>query len=91
MNYVELQACPICGAHPEKDVVSLEKPGGRGYAGCYTYQYKCEKCGLVKGKQIDDIYRHKAVAQNDARGSWNEEVNRIRALMRENKNENQNF
>lgn len=88
MNYVELEACPICGTYPEKDVVSLGKPNGGGYPGCYLYQYKCEKCGLVKGKQIDDVYRHKDVAQNNARESWNEEVNRIRTLMRENKNEN---
>ena len=87
MEYIELQACPICGAHPEKDVVSLEKPGGRGYAGCYTYQYKCEKCSLVKGESITDISQHKAVAQNHARESWNKEVDRIQELMRGNKHE----
>lgn len=87
MNYIELEACPICGAHPDKDVVSLGKPHGGGYPGHYLYQYKCEKCGLVKGEQIDDVYRSKDVAQNDARGSWNEEVDRIRTLMRENKNQ----
>ena len=88
MEYIELLSCPICGAHPDREKESLGRPGGHGYPGHYTYQYKCEKCGLVKGQQIDDVYRHKDVAQNDARESWNEEVNRIRALMKENKNEN---
>ena len=87
MEYIELEACPICGAHPEKTVVSLERPGGRGYAGNYTYRYKCELCRLVKGREVDDIYRHKTVAQQDARKSWNEEVHRIRGFM-EGKNEN---
>lgn len=77
MKYISLKLCPICGEPPEKVVSSLEKPGGRGYAGCYLYQYKCECCGLVKGKEIDDIYRAKAVAQNQARETWNEEVTRI--------------
>lgn len=81
MNYIELQACPICGAHPEKDVCDLGRPGGHGYPGCYTYQYKCERCGLVKGRETNDIYDHKAVAQNEARQFWNEECDRIKKLM----------
>ncbi len=88
MDYIELQPCPICGAHPDKDVISLERPGGHGYKGCYMYQYKCPKCGLIKGQQIDDVYRHKDVAQNDARRAWNEEVTKVRMYMRGNKNEN---
>lgn len=87
MEYIELQPCPICGAHPDKDTISLERPGGHGYAGCHMYQYKCLKCKLVEGQAIDDVYRHKDVAQNDARRSWNEEVNRIKAFMRERKAE----
>ena len=86
MEYIELQPCPICGDHPDKDTISLEKPNGGGYRGCHMYQYKCLKCGLVKGQAIDDVYRHKDVAQNDARRSWNEEVIRIKMFMRGNKN-----
>lgn len=81
MTYIELQACPICGAHSEKETRDLGRPGGHGYPGCHTYQYKCEKCGLVKGGDIDDIYRHKDVAQNEARKSWNEECDRIKSFM----------
>ena len=82
MEYISLKACPVCGQHPEKTTTSLERPGGHGYAGCHSYQYRCECCGLVKGKDIDDIYRHKDVAQNEARRSWNEEVDRIIALQK---------
>ena len=81
MEYISLKACPVCGEHPEKHTCSLERPGGHGYRGCYTYQYKCECCKLVKGGEIDDIYRHKDVAQQEARKSWNEEVDRIQKLM----------
>ena len=82
MTYIPLKPCPVCGQHPEKTTYSLERPGGHGYVGCHSYQYKCECCLLVKGKDIDDIYRHKDVAQNEARKSWNEEVDRIIALQK---------
>lgn len=81
MNYIELQACPICGAHPEKETSDLGRPGGHGYPGCHTYQYKCLKCNLVKGTETHDIYDHKDVAQNRARAGWNEECDRIKKLM----------
>lgn len=84
MTYISLKPCPVCGEHPEKHTRSLERPGGHGYRGCYIYQYKCECCKLVKGGEIDDIYRHKDVAQQDARKSWNEEVDRIIALQKAN-------
>lgn len=87
MDYIELQACPICGAHPEKDICDLGRPGGHGYPGCHTYQYKCERCGLVKGRETNDIYDHKDVAQNEAKQFWNEECDRIKKLM-EAKHEN---
>ena len=81
MNYISLKLCPICGEPPEKTTYSLERPGGHGYAGCHSYQYKCECCKLVKGGDIDDIYLHSAAAQNRARETWNEEVNRITELL----------
>ena len=82
MTYIPLKPCPVCGQHPEKTTYSLEKPGGHGYVGCHSYQYKCECCLLVKGGDITDIYMHKDVAQNEARKSWNEEVDRIIALQK---------
>lgn len=81
MNYIELQPCPVCGAHPEKETTDLGRPGGHGYPGCHSYQYRCEKCKLVKGKDVDDIYLAKEVAQNRARETWNQECNRIKQFM----------
>jgi hypothetical protein len=82
MTYISLKLCPVCGEPPEKTTYSLERPGGRGYAGCHSYQYKCECCGLVKGKDIDDIYTSKEAAQNRAKETWNEEVDRIQNHLR---------
>jgi hypothetical protein len=36
---------------------------------------------LVKGGDIDDIYLPKEAAQNRARETWNEEVDRITELL----------
>lgn len=87
MEYIELQACPICGAHPEKEVMDLGRPGGHGYPGCYIYHYRCVKCGIVKGQATDDVSIHKTVAQQNARKNWNTEVDRIKGFM-EGKNAN---
>lgn len=76
-NYVSIKLCPICGEVPEKVTYSLERPGGHGYVGCHSYQYKCECCKLVKGGDIDDIYLSNADAQNHAKETWNAEVDRI--------------
>lgn len=80
-NYVSIKLCPICGEVPEKVTYSLERPGGHGYAGCHSYQYKCECCKLVKGRDIDDIYLSNADAQNRAKETWNAEVERIQLLL----------
>ena len=80
-NYVSIKLCPICGEVPEKATYSLERPGGHGYAGCHSYQYKCECCKLVKGGDIDDIYLSSADAQNRAKETWNEEVDRVIELI----------
>jgi hypothetical protein len=80
-NYVSIKLCPICGEVPEKTTYSLERPGGHGYAGCHSYQYKCECCKLVNGGDIDDIYLSNADAQNRAKETWNAEVERIQLLL----------
>ncbi len=82
MNYVSLQPCPVCGEMPEKTVCSLEGPNGRGYRGCFTYQYKCECCQLVRGIETTDIYSSKEEATNRAKETWNEEVDRIQNHLR---------
>ncbi len=82
MEYISLKLCPVCGEVPEKTTYSLERPGGHGYKGCYSYQYKCECCKLVKGGDIDDIYLPKEAAQNKARETWNAEVDRIQNHLR---------
>jgi len=77
MNYISLKLCPVCGEVPEKTTCSLEGPNGRGYRGCFTYQYKCECCKLVKGGETADISISKEDAVNRAKETWNAEVSRI--------------
>ena len=80
-NYVSIKLCPICGEVPEKITQSLEGPNGRGYRGCFTYQYKCECCKLIKGTQVTDIYEPAQMAQNRAKVEWNVEVERVTGLL----------
>jgi hypothetical protein len=78
--YISVQACPVCGEHPELKKESLERPGGHGYRGCYTYQYHCEYCKLLKGGETCDISISAAEAKNLAKQRWNEEVDRVKKL-----------
>lgn len=77
MPYISVKCCPICGEVPEKTTYDLGRPGGHGYPGHKSYQYKCECCKLVKGGDIDDIYQSSEEAQNRAKETWNKEVDRI--------------
>ena len=81
-NYVSIKLCPVCGEVPEKTVYDLGRPGGHGYPGHKSYQYKCECCKLVKGGDIDDIYMPNNVAQLRAKETWNAEVDRIQNHLR---------
>lgn len=81
MDYIELLSCPICGAHPDREKENLGRPGGHGYPGHYTYQYKCEKCGCLKGDSMNDIYDKPSTADDRARISWNKEVQRVLHFM----------
>jgi hypothetical protein len=72
--YISLAACPICGEHPEKVKESLEGPNGRGYRGCFTYEYKCECCKLLRGGEASDIYVSSEEANNLAKELWNDKV-----------------
>lgn len=81
MDYIELQPCPICGAHPDREKENLGRSGGRGYPGHYTYQYKCEKCKMLKSDGINDIYDSPSTADARARISWNKEVQRVLHFM----------
>ena len=81
MDYIELLPCPICGAHPDRTKESLAKSGGHGYPGSCSYQYKCEKCGYLKGDSTTDVYDHFTVADARARISWNKEVQRVLHFM----------
>jgi hypothetical protein len=83
MEYVELERCPICGAHPDREKESLGRPGGHGYPGHYTYQYKCEKCKMVKGISFDDVYHNEEAANRAARLSWNEACYKVLGFMAE--------
>ena len=78
MEYISLKPCPVCGEHPELKKESLARPGGHGYPGHFTYQYKCEFCRLLKGTETHDIYDSPEQSKNRAKESWNEEVDRIK-------------
>lgn len=85
--YVEVKACPICGQHPEFIKESLAIHGGGGYPGHFTYRYKCEFCGLLRGDEHNDIYDEVSeAAKNRAKQSWNDEVDRIIAFQQANTN-----
>jgi hypothetical protein len=79
--YISVKACPVCGEHPEKITESLERPGGHGYPGCHTYQYKCGYCKLLKGGETCDVPISSEEAINLAKQRWNEEVDRVQEIM----------
>lgn len=77
VQFISAKACPICGEHPHREECDLGRPGGHGYPGHTSYQYKCECCGLVKGVETQDIYSTPEDARERAKIYWNEEVDRI--------------
>ena len=79
--YVSLAACPICGEHPEKVKESLEGPNGRGYRGCFTYEYRCECCKVLRGEEVSDIYLSAEEANNLAKKCWNDKVAGIKQYL----------
>lgn len=84
-SYISVKACPVCGEHPELNKESLGRPGGRGYPGHYTYEYRCGFCKLLKGVETQDIYDSPEEAINRAKESWNKEVARILKLRKNNR------
>ena len=84
--HIELKACPICGQHPDLKQKTLAGHNGHGYPGHYTYRYKCEFCGLLRGDEHNDIYDEvPEAAVNRAKQSWNDEVDRIKAFQQANR------
>lgn len=79
--YISLAACPICGEHPEKVKESLEGPNGRGYRGCFTYEYRCECCKVLRGEATSDIYLSAEEANNLAKKLWNDKVASIKQYL----------
>ena len=77
VQFISVKACPICGEHPHREECDLGRPGGHGYPGHSSYQYKCECCGLAKGVETHDIYSTPEDARERAKLHWNEEVDRI--------------
>ena len=75
--YISVDACPICGEHPQRIEVDLGKPGGRGYPGNSTYEYRCEFCKTLKGGETTDIYVSRDEAINLAKELWNDEARRV--------------
>lgn len=81
MEYIELKACPICGAHPDKKITDMGRPGGHGYPGHSSYGYECDNCRLLKGATFTDIYGSSAEANNQAKLSWNGVVNKVQEYL----------
>ena len=82
MEYISLKPCPVCGEHPEFVKESLARPGGHGYPGHFTYQYRCECCKLLKTEETHDIYdKIPELAKNRAKEDWNRKVDYIQGLM----------
>lgn len=77
VQFVRVKLCPICGEPPHREECDLGRPGGHGYPGHSSYQYKCECCGLVKGIETHDIYGTSEDAKERAKLHWNEEVDRV--------------
>lgn len=77
VQFISAKVCPICGESPHREECDLGRPGGHGYPGHKTYQYKCECCGLIKGVETHDIYSTPEDARERAKLHWNEEVDRI--------------
>lgn len=77
VQFVRVKLCPICGEPPHREECDLGRPGGHGYPGHSSYQYKCECCGLVKGAETHDIYGTSEEARERAKLHWNEEVDRV--------------
>lgn len=71
MKYIEIKACPICGAVPEKELSDMGRPGGHGYPGNFSYHYECPNCKLLKGITFTDLYYPSAEAIKQAKQSWN--------------------
>lgn len=84
-SYISVKACPVCGEHPELNKESLGRPGGHGYPGHYTYEYRCGFCKLLRGVKTHDIYDSPEEATNRAKESWNKEVARILKLRKNNR------
>lgn len=84
-SYISVKACPVCGEHPELNKESLGRPGGHGYPGHYTYEYRCGFCKLLRGVETHDIYDSPEEAINRAKESWNKEVARILKLRKNNR------
>ena len=81
MEYIELKVCPICGAHPDKKITDMGRPGGHGYPGHYSYGYECDNCRLLKGATFNDLCGSPAEANKQAKLFWNGVVNKVQEYL----------
>ena len=89
--YIHVKACPICGEHPQRVEESLARPGGGGYPGYFTYEYKCEYCKLLKGGETTDLYISSDEARNLAKELWNDKVATVQGYLDYKKAKEQNY
>jgi hypothetical protein len=81
VNFIPVKPCPICGAGPQRIKESLSRPGGRGYPGYFTYQYRCECCKLLKSEELSDLYEKEEAVIEKAKVSWNQKVEEVQAYL----------
>ena len=80
-EYISVKPCPICGEVPGRITHDLGRPGGHGYPGHVQFQYKCECCRLLEGSSIDDIYRTREDAMEEAKIRWNMKVEEVQEYL----------
>ena len=84
MTLIKTKCCPICGDKPVQHRESMAAPGGHGYPGHFTYNYKCEYCNRVSSKITrTDLYCSPVEADANARNDWNEEVDYLTGFLRQ--------
>lgn len=85
IDVIKMKNCPICGAVPSLEETDLDRGNGHGYPGCFTYLYKCPRCGLLESERYiydrNDKSQSQETVKNLALKDWNELVDYINQLI----------
>lgn len=80
---MKIKLCPICGSMPILEKTSMDEGNGHGYPHSFSYKVGCD-CGVMKECGYGDtVYcsSHEE-AKELAIKRWNEEVDKVEALLR---------